>query len=193
MLLERGALVASGPTSEIIARYHASGVASPPPNTWIDMSGVNRSGSGSVRVKALRFSSKDARMHDLPYPGGALEVSLQLVSDTPRRLNSVSITLYDTHGTKLVNADTLLSGEVVDLQAGLNLVTISVDALYLNPGRYMLGFWVAHHPRTVFDFTDSALMLDVNETDDHEFGVQVEGGGLVPSRFRVVTGERVSA
>jgi lipopolysaccharide transport system ATP-binding protein len=189
LLFEGGRLADAGPTKDIVDRYLSGGTDSPPPNTWVDVSKLPREGNRSVYVSALRYSGCDDNARSLPFPFGRLNVDLRLISSSPRRLNSVAVTIYDSNGTKLVNADTLSLGQLVDLKQGSNQVSFTIDELHLNPGRYRLGFWVAHHPADVFDFVDNAISMEVVDVDINQPGIRPKNDGIVANRFRVAAGD----
>jgi hypothetical protein len=65
-----------------------------------------------------------------------------------------------------VNADIALLGQVVTLHKGSNLVKLRIDRLYLNPGVYRLGLWMADPisadaANSVYDFVESAFEIEV--------------------------------
>ncbi len=115
---------------------------------------------------------------------GPLELSLDLVSDQRRTVDSISVSLSDRYGTKLVNADTLSLRRPVLLHAGHNLVQFRIDALHLNPGTYSLGVWVANPPHEVYCMTGSATLLQVVEIESER--IRVQDDGLVATRFSLV-------
>lgn len=183
MLLEHGRLAAFGDTPAIVRRYLQTSETAHDPGGWIDLAGVRREGTQRVRFAAISFSSWSAATGNRPYPHGPLEIELDLVSDAPRSIGSVAVTLSDRHGTKLVNADTLALGETIRLSAGRNTLRIRIDELYLNPGSYALGLWAADPPGEVHDRIESAALVEVVERESER--IRVDRDGLVPCRFRV--------
>jgi lipopolysaccharide transport system ATP-binding protein len=183
MLLEHGRLVAFGETPAIVRRYLETGAMAHRPGDWIDLAGASREGSRKVHFAAFSYSSLDPATANRPYPHGPLEISVDLVSDAPRSIGSVAVTLRDRYGTKLVNADSLALGQTIALSPGHNTLCIRIDELYLNPGAYVLGLWAADPPAEVHDRIDSAAVIEVVERESER--IRVEGDGLVPCRFRV--------
>ncbi|HEX9942038.1 MAG TPA: ABC transporter ATP-binding protein [Thermoanaerobaculia bacterium] len=184
LLLRAGELAAAGPTAEVVARYLADSAAAEP-SRWIDLSGVQRSGNGEARFRALWYGSGGEAAADQPYPGGPLEVALEIEAAEPRSVSGLGVTLYDRNGTKLVNADVLSLGRVVALRPGLNRVRFRIAELLLNPGTYVLGLWLADTGGTVLDFSDSALDLEVVDLEREGFGTRPASDGAVPCRFTV--------
>ncbi len=185
ILFERGRMVASGSTRDIAGAYLSSGVSNSRPGAWIDASQMRRSGSGAVSVQELQYRSDNAETQFQPYPGGPMEVTLKVLSDAWRSINSVAIILYDKNGTKLINADTISLGRTIELAKGTTLLRITIDALYLNPGSYTLGWWLANHRAEVFDFCDSAIELDLIDNQESQFGIQPPADGAVMCTFTV--------
>jgi ABC-type polysaccharide/polyol phosphate transport system ATPase subunit len=184
LLLSAGQLAAAGPTPEVVARYLGDSVAVEP-SRWIDLAGIQRSGSGEARFLALWYGSGSKAAGGQPYTGGPLEVALEIETAEPRSVSGLAVTLYDRNGTKLVNADILSLGRVIALRPGRNRVRFRIGELLLNPGLYALGLWLADCGGTVLDFTDSALDLEVVDLEREGFGTRPESDGAVPCRFTV--------
>jgi lipopolysaccharide transport system ATP-binding protein len=183
MLLEHGRLVAFGDTPAIVQRYLEEHGTLHAPGDWIDLRTVHREGSGKVRFAAVSYTSLEPATAHQPHPHGALEIGVELVSDAPREIGSVAVSLNDRYGTKLVNADSLSLGRPIALQAGRNVLRFRIDELYLNPGAYSLGLWAADPPAEVYDRIDAAAVIEVIEHEAER--IRVVGDGLVPCRFRM--------
>ena len=188
LLLGSGELVAQGPTPEVVARYLGSGAAAEP-ERWIDLTGLQRSGAGEARFRALRYSSGGEAAAGRPYTRGPLELLLEIEAAAARSVSGLGVTIYDRNGTKLVNADILSLGRVVDLRAGRNRIRLRIEALHLNPGTYVLGLWLADCGGTVLDYTDSALDLEVVDLERQGFGIRPVSDGVVECRFTVTEEE----
>ncbi|HEX7185057.1 MAG TPA: ABC transporter ATP-binding protein [Thermoanaerobaculia bacterium] len=185
LLLEDGALVAQGPTGEIVARYLGGRGPAALPGQWIDLSGVERSGTGEARVEAVRYRGGDPAAAFQPSPEGPLEIELSVAADAPREAGNLAVTFYDAAGTKLVNADTLALGRTLALRPGRNRVRLRIEALHLNPGVYALGFWIASPAGVPWDFADAAVRIEVVETGWEGPGTRPDGDGVVPCRFEL--------
>ena len=105
--------------------------------------------------------------------------------------SALAVTFYDQNGTKLVNADTLSLGRVIALQPGSNQVRMGIEALYLNPGVYHLGLYLADSAGVVLDSTTAAMQLEVVDLASPGFGARPGFDGVVPCRFQVWEGEGV--
>lgn len=185
VLLEQGQLVAAGQTEDVVNLYLANSV-SHSPNTWIDVSHLNRRGTGQARVSTLRFSSCDKAYDFHLYPGGPLEITMHMCSDTNRTLDSLAAIIYDRYGTKLINADTISIGQSVTLSQGENVVRLRIEALHLNPGVYQMGWWLGDAFGRIFDFAESAIDLEVMERETAGLGVRPRANGVVNCQFSVI-------
>jgi homopolymeric O-antigen transport system ATP-binding protein len=162
ILLEGGRLVADGSTPDVLQRYLALAPDSPEPNQCLDTSRLHRTGTREVYIDAVQYRSDSEEFGWHAYPDGPLELRLSLVSDLPRTIGSLGLSLHDEDGTTLVSADTISLGLVTSLERGRNVVGLRIDSLHLNPGGYHVALW-ARGPlgRLVFDRIESAFVLKV--------------------------------
>lgn len=170
ILLEHGRAAAEGETTSVVARYLSNQPVKRCPNEWLDLSHSWRRGTGQVRFVSFRFTSQNARTHSQPYPKGPLEFEFAIESDAERSVGSIAVNLSDLSGLRLVNADTVLINRVVPLRKGRNLVHLRIDKLYLNPGIYRVGLWMAdpvinHATDTAYDHIESAGEIEVVDED----------------------------
>ncbi len=185
VLLQQGQIADIGPTTEVVGRYLAGAGTISAAGEWIDTTEVARRGDDQVRVEAVQFGSDRADLVWQAYPGGPLEVALMLTAAAPRPVPSVAVTLYDQHGTKLINADTVTLGRDLVIGPGTSVVRFRIDELPLNPGVYWLGFWVSGPGYLLHDFAETALQVEVVDIQEEGFGRRPESDGLVRCRFRV--------
>ena len=176
VLLERGQLVDEGTSTAVVARYLSGISAKARPNEWIELADVGRLGTGASRFRAIQYTSERQALGFQPYTGGPLEITLAIVSDAPRSVGSLAVTIYNQLGTKLVNADTRTLGQALELRAGETHVRLRIDRLYLNPGVYRLGLWLAdpisgRFSGGAYDFIESAFEIEV-------FSLESEGIGF---------------
>ena len=186
LLLESGRLVEADETVRVIARYLSSLREVAKPSEWIDLSNVDRVGTGEAYFQAVWFSSDNKTSRLLPFSNGPLEFRLGIQSDASRSVSSVAVNLSDQFGTKLVNADTISLGEAVHLEKGHNVVRLRISKLHLNPGTYSLGLWLANPGGNIFDHVDSAISIDVVDLDSEGFGIRAPDDGAVTCHFEVL-------
>jgi ABC-type polysaccharide/polyol phosphate transport system ATPase subunit len=186
ILLERGRTVAAGPTASIVAQYLARNEAPTAAGAWIDLSGVDRSGSGMARVQQARFRSEGGPGDGQPYPDGPLTVTLSVEVTAACTIPSLAVTLYDTQGTKLVNADTLLVGRTLRLEPGTHQLTLRIPEVHLNPGVYQMGFWIAGPLGVIYDFVPSGCEVEVVAWQPAGPGGVITDDGLVTCRLELL-------
>jgi lipopolysaccharide transport system ATP-binding protein len=186
IMLDQGRLITYGDTAEVVAHYISTNSDTVLPGNWLDLTRMSRSGTGRARFSAIWYNSDDETVDFHPYSNGPLEVSLAITSDALRTVGSIAVTLYDEYGTKLVNADTISTGQGVPLREGENIVRLRIRELHLNPGIYILGLWVADPPAEIYDYTDSAIMIEVVRLESEGFGLRPAADGCVVSDFEIL-------
>jgi lipopolysaccharide transport system ATP-binding protein len=188
LLVDAGRVIADGNTLELVQKYLASNASGTQPGCRIDVSTAPRlMGSGEASFTAVEYRSDRADLGYGAYPDGALDFSLSIVSDARRSIGSLGVTVYDQHGTKLVNADTLSIGAPVKLEEGHNLVGLNIEALHLRPGTYRVGLWLSDTvAQQVFDCVESAFEIEVVDLQHPGLGRKPQGrDGVVTCRFRL--------
>lgn len=184
LLLRRGNLVADGQPQEVVPAYLASGSTESMPETWLPLDALMRRGSGTCRVGRLRYSSREPAVAFSPYTNGPLHVDLDIDAVAETELASIAVTLYDAHGTKLVNADSIALGHRASMREGRTRVSIDIRELHLNPGTYRLGVWLADSAGVVCDFSESAADVEVVAAPGPGLRRPI-ADGLVPCEFTV--------
>jgi lipopolysaccharide transport system ATP-binding protein len=183
VLLEGGRTAAIGETRAVVAEYLLRTQTPSAPGAWIDVSGVERSGVGTVRFAAVQYRSDLDEAGGQPYPDGPLTVMVALQASSACTVASLAVTLYDVHGTKLVNADTITLGRTLRLEQGEHRFALRVPELHLNPGVYVLGLWAAGPMEAILDYVPSAFEVEVIA------GQQRPGLGRSPSYDGLVTSD----
>jgi hypothetical protein len=190
VLLERGRLTANGATPEVVAQYHARAKGPTAAGAWIDLSTTERTGSGLVRATRVRYGSDLGGGGGQPYPDGPLIVGLTIEATGPCTIASLAVTLYDIMGTKLVNADTIALGHTLRLVSGEHQVTLRIPELHLNPGVYLMGFWLAGPMGVVHDFVPAGPVLEVISKQATGLGRAPSDDGLVTCRLELLDADR---
>jgi lipopolysaccharide transport system ATP-binding protein len=171
ILLERGQLVAQGPTADIVARYLGDGTGPASPGRTIDVSAAPRRGTGEARFVSVSYSSLSEAAGFQPYPDGPLEFRFEIDTDDARVAPSFGVVFSDRYGAKLVNADILTTGRELELEPGRNTVILRIDALHLNPGVYDVALWIGDTVGVGYDLVDPAFSVDVVAQESASFGV----------------------
>jgi lipopolysaccharide transport system ATP-binding protein len=180
ILLERGRVVASGATAGVVSQYLARAETPSSAGAWIDLSSVERAGSGVARVVRARYRSDLDDAGGQPYPDGPLTIGLTIKAAAACTISSLAVTLSDANGTKLVNADTITIGHTLQLEPGEHRLTVHIPELHLNPGVYGMGFWLAGPLGVIHDHVRPGFDLEV-------IALQARGLGRTPSDDGLVT------
>lgn len=170
VFLDAGRVVSEGETSAMISQYLATTTAEAAPQTWLDLGGARRIGSGSSRFLGLQYSSLDGAARGLPYSRGGLEVCLALQSDVPRRSARIATFITDQHGTKLINADIDALGVSADLPSGRSTWRFNLHEIFLEPGMYTLGLSLNDRGGELLDLIEAAVRLEVIDHDSRTTG-----------------------
>jgi ABC-type polysaccharide/polyol phosphate transport system ATPase subunit len=195
VLLDRGRVLAVGNTSEMVQRYLELTTSEAAPGTWLDLSLARRSGSGAARFLALQYGSDPEAGRGLPWPRGPLVIRLAVQSDVPRARVSMAVFVADQHGSKLINADTENLDEPVNLPPGRSVWAFTIHELFLRPGLYLLGLWLADAGGDVLDRVEIAARIEVMDLQSDALGVGIDPryAGVVICDFDVRKLEPIEA
>ncbi len=170
VFLREGCVAGQGNVGETVAAYLTGGGSqSAASQQWIDLAAALRFGTGEVRFSAVRYGS-DLEPVFQPYPEGPVHFDLVLDSNGSKTLGSVAVTFYNLAGIKLVNADTISLGQIVPLKDGRNEMRLRIKQLHLNPGRYVVGLYLADPLGLVFDHIESAFEVTVADVETNKLG-----------------------
>jgi ABC-type polysaccharide/polyol phosphate transport system ATPase subunit len=186
ILLERGRVVASGPTASVVSQYLARVDAPSSAGAWIDLTSVDRMGTGVARVVRARYRSDLDAAGGQPYPDGPLTIALAIQATAPCTIASLAVSLSDMHGTKLVNADTIALGRTLRLEPGEHQLALRIAELHLNPGVYMMGFWLAGPLGVIHDHVRPGFDLEVIAQQAPGLGRTPDDDGLVTCRLELL-------
>jgi lipopolysaccharide transport system ATP-binding protein len=188
LLLDNGEIVRDGTSASVVGAYLSSISTRARPESFIDLTAVERIGTGEARFTQVQYGSDRADLGGPPYTGGPLDVWLVIESNAARSVGSLAVTISNQLGTRLVNADTLEVGREVRLHAGQNRVRLRIKQLHLNPGVYRLGLWLAqpmanHSVSAAYDFIEWAFEIEV--VGLHTPGPGFSSEGVVACDFEV--------
>lgn len=187
ILLDGGRVAAMGESRAVVAQYLARRGSEHAPGTWLDLAAAERSGSGEVRFRAIRYGSPGRDGAGPAFPGGPLRVELELESDADREVGSMGVSLRTPGGTPLINADVFAKGQVLRLRRGRNTVVVNIEDLPLNPGVYTLGLWTGDSFGPAYDAVPGVIQIEVVPMYVEGLDrASAKGGWLVPCRFEVV-------
>jgi lipopolysaccharide transport system ATP-binding protein len=191
MVLERGRLIEYDDTNIVMAHYLSSNFERALANEWISLDRTPRIGTRIAYFEAVKYSSLQEHIAFNAHSRGPLEFILKIESETALAVGSLAVTLYNQSGLRLVNADTISIGRVIDLHKGCNLVKITIERLYLNPGIYIVGLWLSKSlggdwvEGEVLDFIESAFEIEVISIQDEVLGKKPQVDTMVCCDFEV--------
>lgn len=182
IMLEKGQISFRGSVADVLPKYLSTNLQIASPNIWIDVSHACRSGTQEAYFTEVLYSSLNDAVLLHPYSQGALKFLLKIQSNSFTSVGSLAIFIANL-GTVLVNADTVSLGQSIQLKAGTNLLELSIQNLYLNPGRYVVGLWMdkTGSGDEVFDYIESAFEIEVADLTPKMFGIDTLG--IVPCEF----------
>jgi homopolymeric O-antigen transport system ATP-binding protein len=185
IVLNQGCNEFCGSTEQATHRYLVRFSLIGQPGSWLDLtSHKRRGGTKSAFFTAATYQGQSNPTHSWPETCGAVIFKLRILSDQKRTISSLAVTVYSRASAKLVNADSLLIGRAISLEKGENEVYLRIEKLYLKPGRYVIGLWLANGANDVFDFMDSAFEIDVL-SKSNRLGSEIAHDGVVACDFDV--------
>jgi hypothetical protein len=186
VFLEQGQIAGQGKSQDVVMQYlSACGSQTSTSGAWIDLSAAGRFGTGEVSFAAVRYGSDLEAAGYQPYSNGPVEFSLVVTAQAPTDVGSIAATFYTLEGTKLVNADSISLGQIVHLREGRNELRLRIKQLYLNPGNYVLGLYLASTLGAVFDHVESAFEITVVDLETNKLGQRPVQDGSVSCDFEV--------
>ena len=182
ILLNHGQIAAIGDTKDVINHYLSTYTVLATPGEWADESFAPRTGIGKARIKKILYQA-DPKLNNEAYTNGPLDITIAIEADLPMAVSSISLTLFDGFGTKLINMDTVSLDQVVNLNSGMNYLRFHIDKLYLTEGVYTIGAWVANPPAEVYDWIKSGVNIEV--VDPNPQNDRIKTNGIVTCLYEV--------
>ncbi len=191
ILLEKGQLVFDGPTAEAVELYRKLDGVTTRSGDQVDLSDLPRQGTANARFTDITVTacggtgapcggtgaaeSETVEADRAIRSGDSLQLDLGVTADEDLTVTSLGLTFSTEGGTMLLNLDTADGDVEVKLEAGKNLIRVTIPSLVLADGRYRLGLRLANPVTTrigsgAIDLLDPALVLQVDDRppSDHE-------------------------
>ena len=186
ILISGGQIAAQGPANDVVTQFLATDFEVLMPGQRIELADARRSGCGSARFQAASIHGADGDPSSAVCCNGPMNVHLWIHSDAPREVDSLSVSLFERSGVKLVNADTISLQRPIQLQAGENRVHIRIESVRLNPGIFTLALTLAKRPVTVYDAIEAAGEMEVHPAPG-ETRIRPNADGMVCTDFDLVS------
>ena len=183
LLMESGTLAADGDSREITSLYLARSSPHTAPEEHIDLRGAQRRGTGDARFVEAHYRNPRGGATSHAVPDEPLEFELVIEARAPVTVESLAVIIYDGTGVKLLNADTVTLGETIPLDAGSNTVRVTLDAVHLLPGQYVVGLYMADSSSTPYDYIHRAFEIELLPSATPSLGRTPPRNGFVTCRF----------
>ncbi len=161
VLMSKGQVSMVGPTADVVSEYLARESVLTPAGRSVDLSAARRKGNMEARITSMVFDGGGIDDRNEVISGGPLRVRMMVTAAKPVITDSVAVSLSDSAGYKLINADSLRLNRPVHLRAGDNEIEVRVRAVNLQPGTYTLGLTLARWPETTYDSVEPACDIEV--------------------------------
>ncbi len=162
--LDGGRVRADGLTDEVVNEYLEQHIEMSAAGTWVDLADAIRTGTGEVRFDRLRFLGGGPS--GVPCAGGPIAVEMVLTVRRPAFIGSFAVTISTLGGTVLISADPVARSDLgLQLEPGEHRFRISIDAVHLTAGSYVIGLWLARgrgdKAWSIYDSIEQATHLDL--------------------------------
>jgi lipopolysaccharide transport system ATP-binding protein len=185
--LSSGGLQDYDVTTSILTKYMsvASNACQAKPNEWIDTSKIPRTaGNRKSYFSRIRYSGEFQRNRSNAISNQPFICDLEIKANTNMNISSLSVIIFDQSGFKLVNADTISIGKVLNLQEGFNILQLRIDKLHLKPGVYNLGVWL-NDSGDVLDYIENVIEIEVENPLIDRLGITPSDDGVVTCEFDI--------
>ena len=143
ILVDKGAIVRDGDATEVTAFYQSSFYTLAENTT--DLSDVERYGTGRARFTSIKVTPLGPDHSYRPYlvTGDDLKIELDIAAFADIRGANVAVIIYDSKGFRLIDANTALQNNSLNLDQGHTAcVEFQLQNLLLKPGNYLIGLWI---------------------------------------------------
>lgn len=172
--LDRGQIVADGPTYEVVDRYLQATLD--PASRQVDVRTARRSyGLGSrFRLTEVILNNGAPVQHGAP-----LEVALSYEADSDATDVSFGFGFSTLDGVRLMSIDSDLAGDTREVAAGkCGQVVARLDPLQLQPGHYLLDVGVRNGDNAALDYLPGCAQVEVLPGPATPNMMIREGGGV---------------
>ncbi len=170
LLLKQGQLTASGEPIDVINRYLAEGAGRILPGISIDSHRLPRGGNLDAIFAEVACTSDDTPS-GLLHTGGSLRVEMTIEAHRAVRFNSLSVSLSDRNGSRLISADSFAPDrEARMIEKGRRRFAVCLPRIHLRPGLYTLGLCLAQRPLVFIDHCEAIGEIEVLPAPGREDG-----------------------
>ena len=167
LLIDKGKIVRDGDTADVTSFYQSSFYTLT--NNTTDLSQIERYGTGKAKFTSIKVSSQGLKGIARAYHivGDDLKIELDITAEYDIQGANVAIILYDLLGYRLIDANTALQGEFLDMASGQKAhVEFQLHNLLLKPGTYLVGVWLGRANLEDIDGITYVTSLNVEQDLD---------------------------
>ena len=143
LLLDGGKLKSEGAPGEVVAQYQEP--SSPAVLGRTDLGSADHGGNGKAKFLSISIRPLGPEREPLPVPqtGCDLEFELGIRAFESIGMVTVALVIYDDTGVRLIDANTLVKGDGLTLEAGRSaIVTFRLHEVRLRQDLYTVGLWM---------------------------------------------------
>ncbi|MDD5394039.1 MAG: ABC transporter ATP-binding protein [Thiothrix sp.] len=143
LLLAEGKVIEYGYAQQVVTTFQNSFYSNTLGQT--DITSAEHYGTGQARFRSIFIQPVDGSGKRIPLPLTGCNILLSIDIETFQDLRdiTVAITIYDDLGNRLIDANTLIKGDSVNLSFGkLTNVTFTLENIRLKPDTYTVGLWM---------------------------------------------------
>ena len=193
ILLSKGRIVMDGPAREVTEAYQLESMENTGDEDILD--NTHRTGTAAARFTSLTLQAIEpqGKVTSFLYPGCGLVIDVEVESAAnPITGANVAIVIYDSSGSRLIDVNTGLRDEYLDLAANERAsVRFVLNDVLLAAGTYYIGLWLGRQGVEVFDHLESVRSLRVVD-DPHQTKHAYNFPGRYRCRFETQTRRQLS-
>ncbi len=152
LLFDAGRVIEYGSPYQVARTYQDSFMKGSLGQT--DLSSVEHYGTGLAKFRSIQISQSNELGLNIPVPetGCNLLFTIEIEAFQDFRDATVGLTIYDDLGHRLIDANTLIKGDAVQLTVGKVVeVKFTLENVRLNPDVYTAGLWMGVINQTDID------------------------------------------
>lgn len=162
LLLEEGRLLKDGTAIDVTEYYQESSGAKHETTADIIHAVANKTGKARFTTLTITPLGPDGAPEKVLRVGHDLEIELTVDAAERVREANVAFTLFDDTGYRVIDANTALRNDLLNLEAGQRaVVRFTLRNVLLRPGEYRLGLWLGRAPLEDIDIVLDAKRISV--------------------------------
>jgi lipopolysaccharide transport system ATP-binding protein len=141
ILFDRGSILASGETPQVINMYQSGFIES----SFMSFENAIHYGNGKARFLSLKTLPLDSLGNVVPIYKPGNDILIETKVQASKLINDANLTIiiYDMNGYRLVDANTALKGQNINMlpEEKITIKFIMKNVL-LKPDKYLIGLWM---------------------------------------------------